>query len=107
MTTEKQTGFTPGPWVATGSLAIRTHDGATLANVRWDDFYASDDIGERPYRDEEQAKANARLIAAAPELLEALEEVLPDGVTIRDDTFDAEGWLAKARAAIAKVRGAA
>src|SRR5690606_17742348 len=49
----------------------------------------------------EQAISNARLIAAAPELLEALESVL-------GNCLDSEGLAAayaKARAAIAKARG--
>ena len=47
--------------------------------------------------------ANARLIAAAPELLEALQSVL-------DNCLDSEGLCAahaKARAAIAKAKGGA
>ena len=52
-------------------------------------------------------EADARLIAAAPDLLEALQEALDDW----DDThFDEEyphriEWADKARAAIAKARG--
>ena len=47
-------------------------------------------------------RENGPVLAAAPELLEALLEILPDGLTLRGDLFDAEGWLVKARAAIAK-----
>jgi hypothetical protein len=47
-----------------------------------------------------QQEANARLISAAPELLEALQEMLLGA--------DAMGWSAtKARAAIAKATGEA
>lgn len=49
---------------------------------------------------------DACLIAAAPELLEALEEAV---AWIEDDRFDdayiAEGWYHEARAAIAKAKG--
>ncbi len=53
---------------------------------------------------------NARLIAAAPEMLEALERVVREldweggetgGFVVPDDN-----WLAQARVAIAKARGA-
>lgn len=52
-----------------------------------------------------EAKANARLISAAPELLDALKEII--------DAADGGGWKAidpsfgKARAAIAKATGGA
>lgn len=56
--------------------------------------------------------ANARLIAAAPELLEALESLVDDGMFgyILDEkgSFpEAEALIIKARAAIAKARGEA
>ena len=67
----------------------------------------------------EEQVANARLIAAAPELLEACQwfiKQLDDGVLVRDISRDGEpGWpmrmlgftgaLAKAVAAIAKAEG--
>lgn len=98
---------TPGPWIAVESLAIRTTNGSTLAQVRWDDFWDGDDIAARPRRDDEQAKANARLIAAAPELLEALEGVLrteDSRFRLSDDDWSVFRQLA--RSAIAKARGA-
>jgi hypothetical protein len=67
----------------------------------------------------DEALANARLIAAAPDLLEALKELMGDidsGVLVRDVTRDREaGWaiemlafvkrLHAALAAIAKAEG--
>lgn len=49
--------------------------------------------------------ANARLIAAAPELLEALQKMLPElrGLSIASDT--AAEMLREAEAAIAKATG--
>lgn len=93
-------GHTPGPWVIEPGhsvVFIRTADGSNIATTNcchyWQEFT-------------EQALANARLIAAAPEMLEALEEavgclseyeneMLAPGVRILDG----------ARAAIAKARG--
>lgn len=56
--------------------------------------------GENPY-DSPTLKADANLIAAAPELLEALEGLL-DGYTIGRRSFFA---IEKAERAIAKARG--
>ena len=64
----------------------------------------------------ETAKANANLIAAAPDLLDALEKVLAMGITFHsaieenidyDGIVDFEAWGKEARAAIAKSRGEA
>ena len=51
------------------------------------------------------SEANARLIAAAPELLEALQKMLPElrGLSIVSDT--AAEMLREAEAAIAKATG--
>jgi hypothetical protein len=48
----------------------------------------------------EEVRANARLIAAAPELLEALRDMVSDHAELSEAT------LAFARAAIAKAQGA-
>jgi L-fucose mutarotase/ribose pyranase (RbsD/FucU family) len=53
-----------------------------------------------PFKDE--YKANARLIAAAPDLLEALKSMCEGFSALKDSDFPA---LAKARAAIAKAEG--
>ena len=96
-----ETKHTPGPWristanpfaVNTSEAGIATAHGIDAAN--YSEFFPST----------EQAKANARLIAAAPELLEALlalEEV--DGFKGWHHTYDEA--CAKARAAIAKATG--
>jgi hypothetical protein len=55
-------------------------------------------------RKEAETMANARLIAAAPDLLEALERILADG-DVRDILGKAD--MSKARSAIAKARGGA
>lgn len=98
-----ETKHTPGPW----SCCQEEH-GVPYLRVR------GTVIGERykianvlldPYCDSpcasEEAKANARLIAAAPELLEVAQEVLADDML---QYLPAE-YVAKVRAAIAKATG--
>ena len=103
---------TPGPWKARPGGAevitayapegVRAH-GYGCGN----DFIADLNDGEyHEYYDRAEQEANARLIAAAPELLEALEELadlvddLVDGI-YRPDSFTTQ----PARAAIAKAKG--
>lgn len=93
---------TPGPWgigdsdLPVSQLAVmsRANTGrkhSTIARVVNPDF-----VGMTPF----EGEANARLIAAAPELLAALQEIVA--------AADGEGWdqidadFSKARAAIAK-----
>ena len=94
---EKQQ-HTPGPWayIVPDGYVVRHpqiySDFGPVANATW--------LGENKL---DQLKSNARLIAAAPELLEALEEIV--------SAADGDGWsqldadLRKARAAIAKATG--
>jgi len=97
------TQHTPGPWAISaamygvGNLKVHgvefTRDGITqpIANCGWDD--------------KGEAEANARLIAAAPDLLAALR-LCERALEERD--AEAEEHAAKAaRAAIAKAKGAA
>jgi len=79
---------TPGPWI------IDSDDGDIIEVVSGDYFIA--DVHRLEPKDE--WRANARLIAAAPELLEALEELV--------DLYEYEDNVSRdARAAIAKARG--
>jgi len=87
--------FTPGPWRVGGNSGFVNQIQIEPA------------IG-CAYGAGYEVKANARLIAAAPDLLEALEfmlsvfnETYPD---VADDEEDREAW-AKARAAIRKATG--
>lgn len=87
------TQHTPGPWFATpDSYAVYERDGYG---------YRGDTMCALPGGDPAIRAANARLIAAAPELLAALQAVLPylGGTVI----FAPE--QAAARAAIAKATG--
>lgn len=84
------TQHTPGPWKTLktfGVTQIQSEDDKSIAFLRG---------YKAPY------KANARLIAAAPDLLEALMTV-PQGMLWSDD--DLWKWNEKARKAIAKALG--
>lgn len=94
---------TPGPWVSNDlSQRVHTADDVTIARCE----PHSTDV----------AKANARLIAAAPELLAFVEKIDRWIQRSEDDDceyLNGEGWddlrilQVAARAAIAKARGAA
>lgn len=96
---------TPGPWVA-NFLFVGTaeDDPQTIA-------YASNDRNQK-HRQLEEDKANARLIAAAPEQYDALcsAPVLSKyhtatGFDLEGFVRDYENWSEKKRAAIAKATG--
>ena len=90
---------TPGPWLTHkegfSSIYIESRIGGGMLQ----EVASCGPTGEGS----DQQEANARLIAAAPELLEALAEIV--------SAADGEGWnqldpsLSKARAAIAKATG--
>lgn len=65
-----KTQYTPAPWQVDNKAAghVRTPDGRGIANTMG---YSNNSDGGKSY---EENKANARLIAAAPELLEVLEK---------------------------------
>ena len=85
---------TPAPWRVIGS-AVRAERGDEIAYVQRTTFFNSDDLMEAPHVDHKQAQANARLIAAAPELLEALEYIVT-GVVSPEGRRRAEAAIAKA-----------
>lgn len=106
---------TPGPWKVTDMdqhPGIETHDESVSIVI----FGCRKGLDANPYDDSgvrgktrKQAIANAHLIAASPDLLEALEayvEALLDGpenlTSRRNDELEE-----KARAAIAKAKGGA
>lgn len=92
----KETKHTPGPWKVNG------HPG----NNAGTDWRQVTDCKENPVFIAECHKNNARLIAAAPEMLEALERLLvaPDlnWDHMEQESIDA---MEQARAAIAKAKG--
>lgn len=98
---------TPGPWrVSEQSPTIIKQDMRMIGNESGVLIgSASGYTGSGFFPTDEEAVANARLIAAAPELLEALEEVMSMlGSELVKDTLGYE-WHDKARAAIAKATG--
>jgi hypothetical protein len=87
---------TPGPWRVGGEYApqfvnelptVRTHDGKHIAYV----YTESPD--------------DARLIAAAPELLEALRDLLRDEAICDDDSETLIATRNRAYTAVAKAEG--
>jgi len=84
---------TPGPWVAAGTRV----DGPDGELVTYLTGYA---------KPTPRQAANARLIAAAPDLLEALQQVRKwaEG---DDENYTGDHPIARARAAIAKATGSA
>ncbi len=95
---------TPGPWkVQRREGYVGQWEVVSTCETEW---WIAD---AAPYN--ERQEENARLIAAAPELLEALEAVLYWAELIAGDTTDKEAAaneeasIALARAAIAKARG--
>lgn len=89
---------TPGPWT------IENH-GSTYIISKPGDGYITRDVCrmDGSTMSAFAQKANAHLIAAAPDLLEALQEII--------SAADGDGWsqldagFSKARAAIARARG--
>lgn len=99
---------TPGPWMYSGAgsikrdyTAIGCTDGETIATA-WghsnSGFFVS----------EEEKEANARLIAAAPELLEALQEAISliESIDGRDNSCDPRSDISDLKAVVAKAMGA-
>lgn len=89
-------GHTPGPWQWVdrgGWFALLAANGTRVA----DDGSAADEYGRKiDPEDKGESGANARLIAAAPELLAALVELVES---------NGEHGLKEARDAIAKATG--
>ncbi len=105
MTTE----HTPGPWQViidddgnplSGRPSVFAADEYDCSIVHWDGF-----VQEyfRSARGDKEIHANARLIAAAPELLEALENLLAVNEGEGGTRYHAQDI---ARAAITKAKGA-
>jgi hypothetical protein len=98
---------TPGPWkVKAGTNAVLAGRKQICSHVN-----AASALPVNMLEDQEIAQANARLIAAAPELLDALQELTQIAsvleATCLGDSRAKENRMDRARAAIAKATGAA
>lgn len=96
--------WTPGPWRQVWStnghfvIGIAGRDGVGVTDSRFN-LWSGDDA---------EAKANARLIAAAPDLAEACQDAIDhiEALVDRDQAGHAAGaLLATLRAALSKARG--
>lgn len=89
---------TPGPWRVPITMPTDVVDSAEnrwIANCR-------PSVNGAPL---EQQEANARLIAAAPDLLEALEWIVQPDIPIGSNAEFQHRAIEVARAAIAKAKG--
>ena len=94
--TEQRAAHTPGPWIRGARLLDVCAGASVVATVACASSHPAT---------EEQAHANARLIAAAPDLLEALEIVsncVPDSTS---GTTLGTWEMQKVREAIRKAKG--
>lgn len=94
---------TPGPW---GHLTIlgssESSQGFKIIGSDWFGIATVAPLDE----DGREGKANARLIAAAPELLEAIQRLIATGLHEREYHEFMSNPMHYARAAIAKATGA-
>jgi hypothetical protein len=96
------TQHTTGPW--------RVFDAFTDLEIVTDHRTAAEMESLVQFKGQTNAKANARLMAAAPDLLDALEGLVErDRSEAADSGFtdDEMSWLEDARRAIAKAKGGA
>ena len=97
------TKHTAGPWAAEFGEAYKVRaqqDGGLVAIL----FHLKGQFGMSGRRDGDEVAANARLIAAAPELFEALKEMIHQFDQFNVNEFEARA-IKDARAAIANAEG--
>lgn len=102
---------TPGPWIADGKI-VHAENGSALYIAECQNVGVGERWSGSDYASEPHAEANARLIAAAPDLLEALieerrirllgQQPYVHWESLRDARRDC---YAKTDAAIAKAKG--
>lgn len=108
---EPAAAFTPGPW----SMDQGDHTHRYVHVTDADDRTIFYKYGAGSAREADQDEANARLVAAAPELLAALKRLLPTNIDLTNDLVPDDlvlpcdvtlGELRAAAAAIAKALSA-
>lgn len=95
----ENTKFTPGPWLITNLLEYEKGTGSLTIGSEKSDWIAEVKGTHVGNHSQEEVYANAKLIAAAPELLEALIEAEKHHQGMRSEM----GW--KIRNAIKKATG--
>ena len=106
---------TPGPWkLEEGGLRVLANPPGFRPTKNSPHFVVANSVYLSAEYDSEEMKANQRLIAAAPDLLESLEELLAAywQALLRIKlapgyNFDEDPRVIKARAAIAEAKGGA
>jgi len=88
---------TPGPWHVEDAFMVINSQCIQIAEAQQIDY---DDLGELP--SDEEVSANARLIAAAPDLLECVKELF---MQMRREGSGHQQMLERALAAISKAEG--
>lgn len=99
---------TPGPWRAnrfsiTAAGSVDTYSGTVWGCIAYaEELYDNSDLEGRQWSTSGDREANARLIAASPDMLEALEALAEE---VEEYELGNPNVLRKARAAVAKARG--
>lgn len=93
---------TPGPWHR--SYGNYVYQGSHWLTDR-KRLIAIAEPSTRTQEDWDQVFANARLIAAAPDLLEVLSEIVDEGRAYERKSSNKITWLEKAEEIIKKARG--
>lgn len=94
------TKYTPGPWEVIHDIGIKVHRSEPIPKGA---RYAVAQVGVG--RGDPQDEANARLIAAAPDLLEALKELADADPHLAENPRYGAPVYARAYAAIKKAEG--
>lgn len=108
--------YTNGPWTfefeeyggydcMTDAFVVQDAKERPIAEI--DQSFYGQELNKRPWRSPE-AEANARLIAAAPELLEALKSLIYIAKSLRRDpmrTYSVVDTIVEAEKVVAKAEG--
>lgn len=101
-TTDERSAHTPGPWETTGKPYIETSTGEG-AMFSQGDWYVYPPLGQSGPIAVFSSETDARLGAAAPELLEIVRDLVEYGGGMEYDTYI--GLVRRASEALAKAEG--